>query len=64
VTEPELLFADEPTASLDTKNSENVLAIIKQLQKKLNITVIMITHEEQYKNIGDRVIELEDGKIL
>ncbi len=64
VTEPELLFADEPTASLDTKNSENVLQIIKQLQKKLGITVIMITHEEQYKTIGDRVIELEDGKLI
>jgi len=64
VTEPELLFADEPTASLDTANSENVLQIIKQLQQKLGITVIMITHEEQYKTIGDRVIELEDGKLI
>lgn len=64
VTEPAILFADEPTASLDSYNSENVLEIIKGLQQSLGITVIMITHEEQYKHIGDRVIELEDGVLL
>ena len=64
VTKPQLLFADEPTASLDTLNSENVLEIISQLHKDLGITVIMITHEEQYKSIGDRIIELEDGMLI
>ena len=64
VTEPKVLFADEPTASLDSHNSQNVLQIIKDLQKSLGITAIMITHEEQYKSIGDRVIELEDGLLI
>lgn len=64
VTRPNVIFADEPTASLDTKNSENVLEIISNLHKTEKITVIMITHEERYKHIGERIIELEDGKII
>ena len=64
VTRPNVIFADEPTASLDTANSENVLEIISNLHKTEKITVIMITHEERYKHIGERIIELEDGKII
>lgn len=64
VTRPNVIFADEPTASLDTANSENVLDIIKKLHQEEKNTVVMITHEEQYKDIGDRIIELEDGKLI
>lgn len=64
VTRPNVIFADEPTASLDTANSENVLEIIKKLHAEEKITVVMITHEERYKHIGERIIELEDGNLL
>ena len=64
VTRPQVIFADEPTASLDTTNSENVLEIITALHQEEKNTVVMITHEEIYKHIGDRIIELEDGRVM
>lgn len=59
---PKYLFADEPTASLDVKNSDNVMDIIDRLHKD-GMTVIAITHEEVYKNRGSVLVELSDGKI-
>jgi len=63
VKEPKVLFADEPTASLDVANSDQVMAILDDLHKK-GMTIIAITHEEIYKDRGNRFIELSDGKLI
>lgn len=63
VKEPQVLFADEPTASLDVANSDQVMNILDNLHKK-GMTIIAITHEEQYKDRGTRFIELSDGKLV
>ena len=61
---PKILFADEPTANLDSTSSENVINIFTKLNKEKGITIVMVTHEEEYKNIVDRIIRLEDGKVI
>lgn len=62
VHKPKILFADEPTASLDTNTSELVLSYLEELNEA-GQTIIMITHEEEYSRRAKRIIELEDGKI-
>lgn len=64
VHNPRIIFADEPTANLDTLSSQNVMEIFKKLNKEKGITIVMVTHEDEYMNIVDRVIKLEDGKIV
>lgn len=61
--EPKILFADEPTANLDTSTSETVIEAFQKLNKE-GLTVVMVTHEEEYKKLADRVIELKDGELL
>jgi len=61
---PSIIFADEPCANLDTHNSEQVLELFKSLNKKLGITIIMVTHEDWHKKFASRLIELKDGKIV
>lgn len=63
VQEPLILFADEPTANLDTASSETVLGIMKELNHK-GQTIVMVTHEHEYASYADRIIHLEDGKIV
>lgn len=60
---PKILFADEPTANLDTHSSKHILDIFLKLNKK-GQTIIMVTHEQEYTKIADRVIELRDGIII
>lgn len=61
---PKILFADEPTANLDHNNSNIVIDIFKKLNKENNLTIIMVTHEDEYRKIVDRVITLEDGRVV
>jgi len=63
VTEPKILFADEPTANLDTENALNILAIFKKLNQA-GQTIVMISHEKEYIKFASRVITLKDGLIL
>jgi putative ABC transport system ATP-binding protein len=63
INEPKILFADEPTANLDTGSSKVILELFKKLNKELGQTVIMVTHESEDKKYADRVIWLKDGKI-
>ena len=60
---PQILFADEPTANLDTTSSDIVLDIFKKLNKE-GLTIVMVTHEEEYTKVVDRVIRMQDGLIL
>jgi len=63
VNEPKILFADEPTANLDTETSKIVLDSFMDLNK-LGQTIIMVTHEKEYAVIGNRTLELKDGNIV
>lgn len=63
VQEPEILFADEPTANLDSGSSRQVIELMHQLHQK-GQTIVMVTHEPEYTKYCDRIIYLEDGKII
>ena len=64
IMEPKYLFADEPTGSLDTLNSERVMTIIKDTHRRLKTTVILVTHDPDYAQEADRQIHLIDGKVI
>lgn len=61
---PALLLADEPTGNLDNKNSREIIEMLKLSNKNLGQTIIMITHNEKMALEADRIINLEDGKII
>ncbi len=61
---PKILFADEPTANLDSISSKLVMDIFKKLNKEDKLTIIMVTHEEEYGRIADRVVRLSDGLVV
>lgn len=60
---PSVILADEPTGNLDSKNSKEVIDLLKLTQKKYNQTLIVITHDERIALQADRIIVIEDGKI-
>ncbi|MFJ7664208.1 ABC transporter ATP-binding protein [Lysinibacillus sp. NPDC097162] len=64
IHKPKVLFADEPTASLDSKRSKDVMELIRDLTKTLNITTLMVTHDEEMLSYTDQVIKMNDGKIV
>ena len=61
---PMIILADEPTGNLDSKNSKEVIAHLKNTNKKYNRTLIVVTHNMEIANEADRIIELSDGKII
>lgn len=63
INEPKLLFADEPTGALNRKNSDEVLSILSELHKK-GLSILMVTHDMRSAAYGNRILYLEDGKIL
>ena len=60
---PMLLLADEPTGSLDSKNTENILQLFKNINKERSVTIVMVTHERMEEGFFDRTIRLLDGKV-
>jgi len=64
INEPKLILADEPTGNLDSKNSETVLTMLRQLNKDFGQTIIMITHNPEAAAYADRVIHMRDGAIV
>ena len=64
MNEPALMLADEPTGNLDSKASEEIISLLRLSNKKYNQTVIVITHDEKIALEADRVITIEDGKII
>lgn len=61
---PKILFADEPTASLDSKRSKDVMTLMRKLTKTLQITTLMVTHDEEMLPYADHIITMKDGLIL
>lgn len=64
INNPALLFADEPTGNLDSENSREIISLLRRFNKQSNQTVIIITHDERIALSADRVIAIEDGKIV
>mgnify|MGYP003226498086 CR=1 FL=1 len=63
-SKPAIIFADEPTGNLDAKSSKEVVDLLKIAQRKYHETVILVTHDQEIASIADRVITIEDGKII
>lgn len=61
ITRPSLILADEPTGNLDTQNSSEVIALLKEASKKYEQTIIMITHNRSIAQTADRVLQVSDG---
>ena len=61
---PAIILADEPTGNLDSRTSQDVLGLIKISSKNLDQTIVMITHNEEIAQMADRIIRIEDGKIV
>jgi lipoprotein-releasing system ATP-binding protein len=64
INEPKIIMCDEPTGNLDTKNTAIVLDIFKQISKELQQTIITVTHDNDFAKASDRIIEMQDGRIL
>jgi len=64
IHKPKVLFADEPTASLDSKRSKDVMALIREITKTLNITTLVVTHDEEMLVFADHIIKMSDGLIV
>ena len=64
VNKPSIILADEPTGSLDSKTGEVILDLLKDLHKKENVTLVMVTHEPYVGNMAERIINVLDGKCL
>lgn len=63
-SQPAILLADEPTGNLDSKTSQDVLGILKVTSEQFHQTIVMITHNEEIAQLADRILRIEDGKIV
>ena len=61
---PEILFADEPTGNLDSKTGMDVIALLKMTSQAFHQTIVMITHNEEIALMADRMVRIEDGKVV
>ena len=64
ITKPAIILADEPTGNLDSKTSAEVLGLIKRTSAEFHQTVVMITHNNDIARLSDRIVRIEDGKIM
>ena len=64
ITRPMLILADEPTGNLDSRTSSDVLGLLKVTSQKFHQTIVMITHNNEIALLADRIIRIEDGRIL
>lgn len=64
VTKPAIVLADEPTGNLDSRTSQDVLGLLKLTSTKFHQTIIMITHNEEIAQLAERIIRIEDGRIV
>ena len=64
MNDPSIILADEPTGNLDSKNGKEILELLKFSNREFNQTLIMITHDPSIAKEADRIIKIEDGKIV
>ena len=64
ITNPAIILADEPTGNLDSKSSDEIVELLKKSNRDYKQTIIMITHNMEIAKIADRIIKIEDGKIV
>ncbi|WP_282116111.1 ABC transporter ATP-binding protein [Cellulophaga baltica] len=64
INNPVLLMGDEPTGNLDSRNADNVFNIFKQLKEEEDLSLLIVTHDEDFANKTDRIIQMEDGRII
>ena len=64
INDPHIIMGDEPTGNLDNKNSDIVFDIFKQLAAEFNQTLLIVTHDEAFAARTNRIIKMEDGKII
>ena len=64
INDPKIVFADEPTGNLDTKNGDAILDLLLELHAERRTTLVMVTHEQRIAEMAERVITLEDGRIV
>jgi len=64
ITNPTIILADEPTGNLDSKSSDEIVALLKKSNKELKQTIIMITHNMEIAKCADRILKIEDGRIV
>ena len=64
VLRPPLILADEPTGNLDSRNGEEVLSLFKRLQSQFNTTVMMVTHDSRAATFCDRILQMQDGRMI
>ena len=63
-TKPAIILADEPTGNLDSRTSQDVLALLKVTGEKFGQTIVMITHNEEIAQLAHRIVRIEDGRIV
>jgi putative ABC transport system ATP-binding protein len=63
VNRPEILLADEPTGNLDTKRSSEIVQVLRELNKNVGLTIIMVTHNQELARCADRILEMRDGQL-
>ncbi len=64
VTDPSVILADEPTGNLDTQNTREIINLLKDLQKKMNQTIVIVTHNLELANATDHIFSMQDGRII
>ena len=64
MNKPKIILADEPTGNLDSKNSREIMELLKTANEKYNQTIIMVTHDRELAKYANRIITIEDGKIV
>ena len=64
VSKPAIILADEPTGNLDSRTSSDVLGLLKVTSQKFHQTIVMITHNSEIAQLADRIVRIEDGKIV
>lgn len=63
IQEPQIIFADEPTGSLDYENGIKILELLKRINKECGVTIILVTHDKNIAHMTDRTIYLDQGKV-
>ena len=64
ISKPDIILADEPTGNLDSRTSDEVMTLLKITTKKYGQTLVMITHDEEIAQMADRIMVIEDGKVV